>query len=190
MSEMNFVARFFVNRSAARRSERRAAWIRQNARVPAGASCLEIGCGVGALAARLVDTLHPAKYVATDLDPRQLEEATRSLSQRYRGPPPPTLELRRADMLRLPFPDASFDVVLAFVALHHASPVHHDFSQVPRALGEADRVLRPGGLFLYSELFHQEAIRKWLTDHGYSISGVQRGWRLESVVATKSATPG
>lgn len=184
---MNPISRFFVNRSAARRSERRLSWIRQSATIPGQAVCLEIGCGSAALATRFVDAFRPARYVATDLDVRQLEEASRNLGRRYPGGSPSALELKAADMLRLPFPDASFDVVMAFVAIHHASPAHRDFSQVPQALSEIDRVLRPGGLILYSELFHKEAIRKWLTDRGYSISGLQRRWKLESVVAGKPA---
>lgn len=185
MAEMNFFARFFVNRSSARRSVRRYNWIRQSVTIPNAARCLEIGCGTAELAARFVDGFHPATYVATDLDPRQLEEAGRTLAKRYPGGKPSSLELRAADMLRLPFPDASFDVVLAFVAIHHASEHHREFTEVPKALSEIDRVVRPGGLLLYSEIFHQAAIRQWLTDHGYAIEGVQRRWRLESVAARK-----
>jgi len=190
MPEMNRLARFFVNRSAARRGERRYRWIRTAASVPAEAECLEIGCGNGALAARFVDGLRPARYVASDLDARQLEEARRTLERKFPDGPPPALELRAADMTRLPFPDASFDVVLAFVAIHHASPSHRDFSRVPDALQEIDRVLRPNGLFLYAEIFHQEPIRRWLGDHGYTLSTVERRWRLESVVARKRGPTG
>jgi ubiquinone/menaquinone biosynthesis C-methylase UbiE len=42
-----------------------------------------------------------------------------------------------AEIERLPFPDASFDLVLATGVL--------EFADVPRALGEITRVLRPGG---------------------------------------------
>ncbi len=186
---MNFISRFFVNRSAARRSEGRYRWIRENATIPSQAECLEIGCGNGELAARFVDGLQPAKYVATDIDPRQVEEAARTLRRRYPGGSPPALELRAADMLHLAFPDASFDVVLAFVAIHHASPTHHDFSKVPQALAEIDRVLRPNGILLYSEILHKQAIQQWLTEHRYALSGVRRRWRLESTVARKPAGP-
>jgi ubiquinone/menaquinone biosynthesis C-methylase UbiE len=49
-----------------------------------------------------------------------------------------------ADADRLPFADASFDVVNVRGALHHVNPVH-------TALGEIRRVLRPGGLAIISE---------------------------------------
>lgn len=189
MSEMNPISRFFVNLSSARRSERRYRWIRENATIPTGAICLEIGCGSGQLAVRFVDGFHPSRYLATDIDPRQLEEARKVLHRRYPSGPPTVLELRPADMLGLSFPDRSFDVVLAFVAIHHANAQHLDFTNVPRALAEIDRVLRPAGLLLYSELFHQERIRGWLAEHGYSLLRIQRGFRLESVVARKPTPP-
>ena len=49
-----------------------------------------------------------------------------------------------ADADRLPFADASFDVVNVRGALHHVNPVH-------KALSEMRRVLRPGGLAIISE---------------------------------------
>ena len=185
MSEMNSIERFFVNRSAARRSLRRCDWIRRNVTIPVDAVCLEIGCGAGEMAARFVEGFQPARYIATDLDPRQLKEAGRNLKSKHPAETAARVELRTADMLHLPFPDGSFDLVLAFVAIHHAGPKHRDFTNIPQALSEFRRVLRPGGVLLYSEFFHKEPIRQWLADHGFSISGVERGWRLESVAARK-----
>lgn len=49
-----------------------------------------------------------------------------------------------ADADRLPFADASFDVVNVRGALHHVNPIH-------TALREMRRVLRPGGLVIISE---------------------------------------
>lgn len=186
MSEMNPWARFFVNLSSRRRAARAYDWMRQEVPIPPSARCLEIGCGNGALALRCVEGFHPAKYVATDLDPHQLEEAERTVRTRYPTAPPPGLVLRPADMLHLIDADGSYDVVLAFVAIHHASPSHLDFSRVPEALSEFDRVLAPGGLLVYQELFHKAAIRAWLTGHGFSIDRIRRRWRLESVAARKA----
>jgi ubiquinone/menaquinone biosynthesis C-methylase UbiE len=186
MPEMNSVSRFFVNFSASRRAARAYRWLQRAVPIPRSARCLEVGCGNGALAARIIEGFQPALYVATDLDPRQVEEARRAVEKRYPTGSPAVLVLRPADMLHLSDPDASFDVVLAFVAIHHASPTHRDFSRVPDALSEFRRVLRPGGLLVYEEIFHQEPIRKWLTDHGFSVGPIQRRWRSESVVARKS----
>ncbi|MEO8584821.1 MAG: class I SAM-dependent methyltransferase [Acidobacteriota bacterium] len=57
------------------------------------------------------------------------------------------VEVRNADARRMPFPDASFDVVLSNVCLHN----------IPNASGRAEacreigRVLRPGGVALISD---------------------------------------
>lgn len=185
MAEMNRISRFFVNTFSGRRSARIYDWVRTNASLPSGAACLEIGCGNGDMAARIVDGLRPTRYVATDLDPRQIESARRHLSDRYPGGLPPALELRAADMLHLPFADASFDAVLAFVAIHHASPSHRDFTNVPVALAEIHRVLRPGGVLVYEEIVHKDGIRSWLTGRGYVLASPERGWTRESVVARK-----
>lgn len=48
-------------------------------------------------------------------------------------------DVRVADAERLPFPDASFDLVYSYGVLHH-SP------DTPRAIAEVRRVLRPGGV--------------------------------------------
>ena len=188
MAEMNRVARFFVNRSAARRAARAYDWIRREVPVPHAARCLEIGCGHGDLAVRIVEGFRPAQYVATDLDSLQVETARRAVAKRYPSGLPPALILRTADMLHLPFDDASFDVVFAVVALHHAGRSHHDPTGIPGALSEIDRVLRPGGLVVYQEFLHKELIRKWFTGHGFSIDQVRRRRRHESVVVSKSGT--
>src|SRR5712692_8614409 len=102
VAEMNRISRFFVNRSSARRNARIYDWIRANLSLPAGAACLEIGCGNGDMAARIVDGFGPARYVATDLDPHQLEAAQQTLATRSPGALPAALEVRVADMLALP----------------------------------------------------------------------------------------
>jgi ubiquinone/menaquinone biosynthesis C-methylase UbiE len=185
MPEMNAVSRFFVNLSASRRARRTLRWLRSGVSVPASARCLELGCGNAAFALRFVDAFHPAEYVATDFDDRQLEEARRSVARVYPGRPPTGLSLRTADMLDLPDDPATFDLVFAFVSIHHTGTSHHDPSQVGRALTGIDRVLRPGGLLVYQEFLHTKLIRSWLAERGYAIEREKRRFRLESVVARK-----
>lgn len=94
------------------------------------ASILEVGCGGGQFAARLVSENPSTLVVATDLSRRLVELA------RGRG-----VAAEVADIEALPFADGSFDVVAAMWMLYH----------VPRldtALAEVRRVLRPGGLFV------------------------------------------
>jgi ubiquinone/menaquinone biosynthesis C-methylase UbiE len=194
MSEMSAISRFFVNLSAARRAARNYRWIQDETRPVRGEQWLEIGCGNGSLAERVVRGLAPGRYVATDIDPHQVEAALRTLTARFPEGWPPSLFLDPADMLRLPFDAASFDRVLAFSTIHHAGSDHHDFGAVPLALGEIDRVLRPAGRLIYEEFLHKEAIRHWLAEHGYTIERQRRRFRLELADARKpggpSATPG
>lgn len=188
MTEMNAISRFFVNLRTGRASRRRYQWLSRSLRLPPHASCLEIGCGNGDFAARLVDGLAPERYLATDLDPRQIEAARRHLSRLYPHGLPTALDLQTADMLALPFPGDSFDAVFAFNVLHHTSAEHGDFTNVPRALAEVDRVLRPRGNFAYQDFLNTEKIRAWLTGRAYTIAAMERRWRREIVLAVKSAT--
>lgn len=185
MTEMTSLSRFFVNLLGRRKHPRRVRWLREHLRVPPGAVCLEIGCGNGAMASRLCEAWNPSRYVATDLDPRQTAAARRYFERQYGDHPPPALSLQSADMLRLPFPRGSFDVVVCFEALHHASPSHHDFTEIPRALAEIDRVLRPGGAFVYEEFLHLAKVRAWLDERRYHELARLRGRRSELVVVSK-----
>jgi SAM-dependent methyltransferase len=85
---------------------------------------LEVGCGEGELAEQLAVG---AEVVAVDQSPRMVELTAR------RG-----VEARVADVQALPFPDASFDAVLAAWMLYHVP-------SVARALEECALVLRPDG---------------------------------------------
>lgn len=52
-------------------------------------------------------------------------------------------ELQLIEGATLPFADASFDVVLAWQVL-----TYNDWDSLPLALGQLDRILRPGGIFI------------------------------------------
>ncbi len=186
MAEMNRVSRWFVNHLKGRANTRLYDWLAHHLVLPPGAVCLEVGCGNGNMAVRIQDGLGPVRLVATDLDLHQLEEAAELFRQRYPAGIPPGLELRPADMLRLPFPDIGFDAVFAFASLHHAGASHRDPSRVPDALAEIDRVLRPDGQLAYEEFLHKDLVRSWLSTHGYAVTAHERRWRRDLVVARKA----
>jgi SAM-dependent methyltransferase len=91
---------------------------------------LDVGCGTGGFAARLRLALPGAEVSAID----QSERFVRLT--RERG-----VDAWVGDAQDLPFEDGSLDVVTAMWMLYHV-PV------LDRALAEARRVLRPGGLFV------------------------------------------
>ncbi|HEU4810643.1 MAG TPA: class I SAM-dependent methyltransferase [Nocardioides sp.] len=94
-----------------------------------GSRALDVGCGAGALTQRLVDRLGSEQVCAVDPS-ASFVAATR---QRF-----PDVDVRSASAEQLPFPDATFDVVLAQLVVHFmADPV--------QGLREMARVARPGG---------------------------------------------
>lgn len=96
--------------------------------VPAGGRVLEIGSGLGMLAAAVADAAPGASVVGVEIAPAQIAAAVRHAAVRY----------VRADALALPCADETFDLVYArFVLEHVPDPA--------RLLQEARRVLRRGG---------------------------------------------
>lgn len=91
---------------------------------------LEVGCGIGAFAARVLDALPGVDLVATDQSPRFVDLTA------ARGVP-----ARLAGIESLPFEDDAFDLVAAMWMLYHVPDLQ-------RGLAEVRRVLRPGGTFV------------------------------------------
>lgn len=96
---------------------------------------LEVGSGTAYLSAQLARA--GARVVAVDLSPDQLDSARRC--QRRHGP---EFSLVEADGERLPLRSASFDLV---VSEYGAAP----WCRPDRWVGEAARVLRPGGRLVF-----------------------------------------
>lgn len=100
---------------------------------------LDIGCGEGELARHLPD----GAWVGLDSSPTMVA-----------GAPPPNVV---GDATALPFPDGSFDsAALLYVLYHLPDPA--------LALGEAHRVLRPGGLIAVAAPSRHDspALAQWL----------------------------
>lgn len=101
------------------------------------ARVLETAAGTGAVTRQLARALPTgSEIIATDLNQAMLDQA------RAEGTARP-VEWRQADAMKLPFPDASFDLVVCqFGAMFFPDKAH--------AFAEARRVLRPGGQFLFN----------------------------------------
>jgi len=91
---------------------------------------LELGAAGGELSARLLDAGKAGAMVAADTAPAF------SAIAKARG-----LEAAEADAENLAFPEAGFDLVLAPLTLHWVN-------DLPGALAQIGRILKPDGLFL------------------------------------------
>lgn len=94
-----------------------------------GAHVLDAGCGTGRIARYLVD--RGLSVVGVDLSPGMLAMARRDH---------PDLELHEGSLTALPLADGSVDGVVFWYSLIHLTD-----DELPVALAEAVRVLRPGG---------------------------------------------
>ena len=100
-----------------------------------GQLVLEPGAGAGEFTGRLAMT--GAHVVAVELSPKQ----ARMGRERLGGLP--NLYYCVGDVTRLPYPDSVFDAVAGCSVLHHFN--------MPSAMTEFRRVLKPGGRFFFSE---------------------------------------
>ena len=106
-----------------------------------GRKVLEIGVGMGSDFVRWARAGADAHGV--DLTDHAIELTERRLAHEGLS-----ADLRRADAESLPFEDATFDKVYSWGVLHHTPDTE-------RAIGEAIRVLRPGGelcIMLYARI--------------------------------------
>ncbi|KPP82616.1 MAG: putative methyltransferase [Oceanicaulis sp. HLUCCA04] len=110
-----------------------------------GQRVLDLGCGRGRHLHALYWHERALDVTGLDLDFADLGAAIDGF---FELPPPPETPPRTAvftvgDAGRLPFADASFDAVICSEVLEH-------LPDVPLALSEIDRVLKPGGKFALS----------------------------------------
>ncbi|MGH7920391.1 MAG: class I SAM-dependent methyltransferase [Candidatus Dormibacteraceae bacterium] len=138
---------------------------------------LDLGCGRGAVLLAAARRLPRGSAVGVDLwrpDQSGNAEAATRQNAELEGVAD-RIELHTADMTSLPFPDASFDVVVSNLALHNVvSPAGRR-----RAIEEAVRVLRPGGRLRLIDLAFTGQHATQLRDAG--LVGVDRrsaGWRM------------
>jgi SAM-dependent methyltransferase len=98
---------------------------------------LELAAGTGVLTRKLASVLpRSASILASDLNQSMLDEASAIGTER-------PVEWRQADAMQLPFRDERFDVVVCQFGVMF-------FPEKSKAFTEARRVLRSGGVFIFS----------------------------------------
>jgi len=111
---------------------------------------LDLGCGEGRLSRDLVALGHDV--VAVDASPTMLAAAREAA---------PEIETHEADAAALPFEDASFGLVVAFMSLQ-------DVENLDGAIGECGRVLFPGGRLCIAVVHPINSAGTWSRDDGDS----------------------
>lgn len=138
-------------------------WIAQKAALPEGARVLDIGCGPGWLWAEAAETLPGSLSIQlADISPGMIDEAV----TRVRGLDRWEVEGAVADVMALPYADASFEAVFAVHMLYHAP-------DPAAAIAEIARVLKPGGIAIITTNGHNDCSE--LYDLGYRAFGGKPG---------------
>lgn len=149
-----------------RRAERRAALLREAARLAPGRRAIELGCGTGVFLIRLAAS--GADILGVDVTSDLLSRARARLSSI------PNVRLVLGNAERLPCADARMDAVYGSSVLHHLD--------LDTALAEVARVLRPGGWAAFAEpnivnpqvavMFHLGLTRRyfWLSPNEMAFS--------------------
>jgi ArsR family transcriptional regulator len=126
-----------------------AAWSRALAHLLPELDIADLGCGEGYLT--IEASRFARRVIAIDRSDAVLERARASARRRRVK----NVEWKRGELEKLPLKDAIVDVALLSQALHHAA-------DPSKALGEAVRILRPGGRVLVLELRRHE--EHWVRD--------------------------
>jgi ubiquinone/menaquinone biosynthesis C-methylase UbiE len=117
-------------------------WMKKIMPLDEGLTILEVGCGRGAGAERILHEFRPALLHAMDLDVKMIRKARKYLSARQQE----RISLYTGDTLHLPHMDGTMDAVFGFGVLHHVP----DWQS---ALAEISRVLKTGGVYFLEELY-------------------------------------
>ena len=138
--------------------------------LPSGSRILDVGCGTG-------DQLKLCRQLGFEVVGIEPSPRMRAIAETRN----PWAHVMEGLIGALPFPEESFDFVLAIEVLRYLHP--HD---IQRAYREVFRVLKPGGRFFFT------MVNRYALDGFYLYDRLRRwlAWRRESVVHCEFVTPG
>jgi SAM-dependent methyltransferase len=138
---------------------------------------LDIGCGRGAVLVQLAQRLPDGHVTGIDLwrsvDQSGNNEAATE-SNLVANAVQDRVTLVTGDMTKLPFADASFDLVTASLAIHNVRSADGRAS----AIREAVRVLKPGGSLIIVDISKVPEYRALLVELGLAPTVTKAGWRM------------
>jgi len=139
---------------------------------------LDMGCGRGAVLTAVARRLKAGRVTGVDIwSTRDQSGNARDVTLRNASLEGVSdrVEIQTGDMRALPFPDATFDLVVSSLAIHNI----RSNADRKKAVGEGFRVLKPGGRIVIADIratrLYAEALR------ALGASNVERrrlGWRF------------
>jgi ubiquinone/menaquinone biosynthesis C-methylase UbiE len=99
---------------------------------------LDLGCGTGAMGLQLAQCAKVKDVYGIDISRMMLERALKNAEMLGR-----TFYVSAADCEHMPFPDASFDLIIGNAILHHTL-------RYRKILEETYRILKPDGIVLFA----------------------------------------
>ena len=157
-------------------------WIYDNCRICRNMNILELGCGSGTFWTVNLDKLPPDINVTiTDISEGMIRDAKRNITNS--GLSQYNFSYNTTDCCNIPYPDNSFDIVIANHVLFYCNPV-------TKAVNEIHRVLKPGGRLICSTYSsrHMQEINQLVSDFDsrivlsadrlYTIFGLDNGCQL------------
>jgi len=138
---------------------------------------LDLGCGRGAVLLMVAEHLPHGRAVGVDIWSVK-DQSGNAMAATQRNAlaegVADRVEVRTADMRRLPFESASFDLIVSSVAIHNIGTE----SGRDQAINEAWRVLRPGGRLLIADISKSRRYHQRLAELGATVIRRNLGWRM------------
>jgi ubiquinone/menaquinone biosynthesis C-methylase UbiE len=137
-----------------------------------GMRVLEVGPGSGTYTVAVARYLGPAGHLTSiDIEPKMIERTRARIAAEGLT----NVDARVADVFALPFGDGTFDAVYMIAVI----------GEIPtpeRAAAAFARVLKPGGLLAFSELWpdpdypHPRELEDWIMPAGFEPVSLERGF--------------